>query len=312
MFDDLPQAQLNVIGAIVTIAVVLSSFLLLSKRGRSETISDNDWSSVYATNDDTSEESKSDKQQLVADAPPELKNVFDVKQNGPGVSKPEENGGTNEKPFQSSYYYAHNNPKSNGGYKDGLKAEDYVMNKPRLLQTTVKEKENATATTSTQAATLSKDSIAIQKYLWDDDGNDDGIAKIIIDSLPSSKGCDKSAYIPWQEGGIVSKDNVKAKLVGLWKDGLIVQIRSRTTNDDPSYKRYHLLVPRMFGEVEDIKLILKTKKLIVKLNKKKKKENLKAWPQLPSKIVKPTQITEADVFNQDLFSESNDMNINTI
>jgi len=38
-----------------------------------------------------------------------------------------------DRPFGSSYYYAHNNLKATGGYKDGLRTEDYVMNQPRLL-----------------------------------------------------------------------------------------------------------------------------------------------------------------------------------
>jgi hypothetical protein len=42
-------------------------------------------------------------------------------------------GAGEEKPFASSYYYAHNNSKTTGGYKDGLRMEDYTMNGPRLL-----------------------------------------------------------------------------------------------------------------------------------------------------------------------------------
>ena len=38
-----------------------------------------------------------------------------------------------DRPFESSYYYAHNNPNAKGGYKDGLRMEDYTMNGPRLL-----------------------------------------------------------------------------------------------------------------------------------------------------------------------------------
>jgi hypothetical protein len=35
--------------------------------------------------------------------------------------------------YNSTYYYAHNKYKRGGGYSDGLEAEDYTMNGPRLL-----------------------------------------------------------------------------------------------------------------------------------------------------------------------------------
>jgi len=222
---------------------------------------------------------------------PKLKNVFDVKQNPPNVGKAQDAKGV-EKPFKSSYYYAHNQHRKTGGYKDGLKAEDYVMNGPKLL-TKGSSMETSTheITTSAQAATkLGKgNSTPINRYLWDDDGNENGIAKIYVDSLP---GKGSASSISWAEGNI-TKNDVMSKLVGVWKNGLIVQIRSSDT-------RYHLHVPRMYGEVEDVKIIVKHKKMIVKLTKKKQKENLKSWPQLPSKVA--TGSTDgADYVNEDLF-----------
>ena len=60
--------------------------------------------------------------------------MFSVKQ------QPINTGGSNStntnkeaKPFESSYYFAHNKHSTGGGYTDGLKASDYVMNGPRLL-----------------------------------------------------------------------------------------------------------------------------------------------------------------------------------
>mmetsp|Transcript_18716 Transcript_18716/g.40523 ORF Transcript_18716/g.40523 Transcript_18716/m.40523 type:complete len:393 (-) Transcript_18716:585-1763(-) len=77
----------------------------------------------------------------------QTKNIFDTfhrrkkksnKDNGGGkkahhTSNSNSSGGGSDKPFGSSYYYAHNDPNRIGGYKDGLRMEDYVMNGPRLL-----------------------------------------------------------------------------------------------------------------------------------------------------------------------------------
>lgn len=273
--------------SVLTTILTLTFFYIKFKSKSSSTVSsENDWSSLYSS-DATSSPIKE----------PELKNVFDVKQDHPLKNHSSSNNtGTTEKPFSSSYYYAHNNPNTIGGYKDGLKAEDYVMNGPKLLSKVSKPKETTKPTTSTQAATIKKqDSIPITRYLWDDDGNSNGIAKIIIDTLPSSG--ISSTNLAWENSGIVSKEDVRAKLSGVWKNGLIVQIRRNL--DEEKSKRYHLYVPRLFGEVENVALIVKSKKLIIKLYKKNEKENLKAWPQLPSKVAASP---ENSIFDEDLFS----------
>jgi len=228
----------------------------------------------------------------------ELKNVFDVKQSPPlpgvdvGVTSKEED----KKPFKSSYYYAHNQHRKTGGYSDGLKAEDYEMNKPKLLSTGTNRNNKASAatdmaTTSTaQAATTAfigdGNSVPINRYLWDDEGKLSGVAKIYIDTLPGKATWDKLH---------ITKDDVVCKLVGTWKNGLIVQIRNNE-------ERYHLLVPRMYGEVEEAKAILKPNKLIIKLMKKRNnKDNLRAWPQLSSTVpaLKSTTTTTTTTSVQD-------------
>jgi len=250
---------------------------------------DRDLKQTVTPDSDSSSPQKEDN----SEEEPKLKNVFDVKQNPPNVGKAQDAKGV-EKPFKSSYYYAHNQHRKTGGYKDGLKAEDFVMNGPKLLtKGSSMETSSHESTTSAQAATklgTSKgNSTPINRYLWDDDGNENGIAKIYIDSLP---GKGSASSISWAEGNI-TKNDVMSKLVGVWKNGLIVQIQSSDT-------RYHLYVPRMYGEVEDVKIIVKPKKLIVKLTKKKQKENLKSWPQLPSKVA--TGSTDGvDYVNEDLF-----------
>ena len=228
----------------------------------------------------------------------DLKNVFDVKQAPPKTGeegkKEKAKDGEAEKPFKSSYYYAHNQHRKAGGYADGLKAEDYEMNKPKLLKKTSSTVDTSGVTSAAQAATtLGKgNSIPINRYLWDDDGNDKGIAKIYIDTLPGKTSTDTT---PWSDANI-TKEDVIGKVVGVWKNALIVQIRSAET-------RYHLFVPRMFGEVEEVKCVVKAKKLIIKLTKKQNTENLKAWPQLPSKDLKSLKSDGVDYVNEDLFSQ---------
>ena len=128
---------------------------------------------------------------------------------------------TPQKPFGSSYYYAHNNPHPTGGYKDGLRMEDYAMNGPRLLRkggkpvgntpnatpnTTTSASsipsttaEDATATTTDTAQNIQQQRrrrrIPITQYLWDDDGGKTGT--ILIDKLPGALSTDSP--IPWSQ-----------------------------------------------------------------------------------------------------------------
>eukprot|EP00979_Chaetoceros_neogracilis_P000163 scaffold50_cov199-Chaetoceros_neogracile.AAC.3 len=157
------------------------------------------------------------------DGEPQLKNVFDVKQLPQNVGNHAKGGskGELEKPFKSSYYYAHNQHRKTGGYSDGLRAEDYVMNGPKLLN---KGSEHEVSTILDQAATtrpVKGNSISINRYLWDDDGNKTGVAKIYIDSLP---GKGSGTFISWKDQKI-TKNDIVSKLVGVGKNGLIVQIR---------------------------------------------------------------------------------------
>ncbi len=219
-----------------------------------------------------------------------LRNVFDVKQPPPNVGATKVNNGT-EKPFKSSYYYAHNHLKKTGGYTDGLKAEDYVMNGPKLLN-----KSSSVETTSSVNRTSTKknvgSSIPINRYLWDDEGNSNGIAKIYIGTLPGNP------TLSFGEANI-SKDDVIVKLVGDSKNSMILQIRRKMEGE--KYARYHLYIARLFGEVEEVKTIVKAKKLIVKFIKKKTSGNLKVWPQLSSKAIKSGTSDGVDYANEDLF-----------
>lgn len=199
-----------------------------------------------------------------------LLNVFSVKQRPPvaGVSTNKINS---ERPFGSSYYYAHNNPSSKGGYTDGLRAEDYVMNGPRLLskggipvaeEAVGGDESHVVATDSDQNNDAKKAKITlvsrqITRYLWDDDGEGD-VAKIHIDCLPVSS----TEIIPWQEAS-VSKENVQVRLTGEYNDGLYVSITCQ------NQKKYHLHVPKMYGRAESVRAIVKSHKLLIKITKRK-------------------------------------------
>lgn len=189
-----------------------------------------------------------------------------------------------EKPFQSSYYYAHNHLKKTGGYSDGLKAEDYQMNEPKLLK--------KTSSDGFLTKSVVNKGIRIDRYLWDDDGNLDGVARIIIENLPN----ESVSSVTLVENSGISKDDVKCKLLGTWGNGLMVQFRRVMEEKE---LRYFLSVPRMYGEADDVKVLVKTKKIIIKLNKKKDPENLKAWPRLQSNLKSNSSAFDDD---EDLFA----------
>ena len=172
-----------------------------------------------------------------------------------------------------------------GGYSDGLKAEDYVMNGPKLLSkggvridedaksninditnvTSENAQEKATASTTVekqrpkQPAKLTA-STPITKYMWDDDGSTN-IAKIHIDTLPLTS----TETIKWENAGI-TKSQVDVRLIGNNKEGLYISIIS---SQEGGEKRYHLHIPKMYGDATSVKGIVKKHKLLVKITKKR-------------------------------------------
>ena len=253
----------------------------------------------------------------------ELRNVFSVKQNPPnttgrrGPNNNDKGETTTERPFGSSYYYAHNNANSKGGYKDGLRAEDYVMNGPRLLSkggvrvddaadgaddgsedladsktsndidhsntdATSNNTKLDSLTDSNSAKNKGKQtskqklisSTPITRYLWDDD-SEGNTAKIHIDTLPLSS----TSTIPWEEA-CISKQYVEVRLIGERNDGLFVGVtqqqqqvqEQQSQKNDTTIstgKKYHLHIPKMYGEADSVKAIVKKHKLLIKITKKK-------------------------------------------
>ena len=252
-----------------------------------------------------------------------LRNVFSVKQKSLGKSS------GSDRPFESSYYFAHNKHSTGGGYKDGLRAEDYVMNGPKLLSkggVRVEEKKTESFEDESEDAEQVQNSVSekrptqkmqastpITRYLWDDgEGN---IAKIHIDTLPVTS----TKTINWEDASVSSVD---AKLIGDNNEGLFIDI-SYTIRDDASQvaKKCHLRVKKMYGSAEGVTSLLKKRKLLVKITKKPRRLSNRhsnntgvwgkmtgqdasktvpvAWPQLISSSSKDTEIDE-DIFKKSL------------
>ncbi|KAL7512754.1 hypothetical protein ACHAXN_009850 [Cyclotella atomus] len=264
------QHNRNSVAAVVVTAILLIVGWILSRR-------DKNASTKVRRKDDATKSTSNEASKPKVSEEGTLRNVFSVKQ------KPPVTGGGNKKdsidrPFGSSYYYAHNNANSKGGYADGLRAEDYVMNGPKLLSkggvrvdderdelsNEARELDDTADVTSSDQrkkwAKIISASKQITRYLWDDDGEGD-IAKIHIDCLPKTS----TETMTWQEASI-SKDGVEVNLIGQDNDGLTIRIVSEDE------KKYHLHIPKMYGSADSVKAIVKRHKLIVKITKRKIKK----------------------------------------
>ena len=220
------------------------------------------------------------------------------------LAQQQSKSGETSKPFQSSYYYAHNSQNSKGGYSDGLSIEDFTMNGPRLLSRGGKPTVTGTETgdpvqhqdrtgvekgNEQQSETKAGDStpikkqqtssvntapvfLPITKYLWDDPGESSGIAYIRIDTLPSPS--NKTLMIPWKNSDIIE---ATAQLSNNSK-GLIVVARSAGEFE------FRLEIKELYGSVTAVKVLTTKlkKRLIIELHKTKgfwDRSNLNAWPQ---------------------------------
>jgi len=220
--------------------------------------------------------------------------------------------------------------------------EDYVMNGPKLLAKggkRVEDDNNAAASSarsngddgneqgtgsSSQADTndgtndaassapsvlpsrppaLPSNSVPVSRYMWDDEAVASGcsdVGKLMIDTLPNKPS--SAPDIKWEGSGI-GRANVTAALVGEDGRGLLVAIdrSERATGTQP--KHYHLYIRRMYGEVAEVKVVVKARRLLVKLIKKKNrlnlwdKKNLKPWPRLSE----DTGTSSGDEVDESLF-----------
>jgi hypothetical protein len=223
---------------------------------------------------------------------------------------PKEASGSS-RPFGSSYYYAHNNPGAKGGYKDGLRMEDYAMNGPRLLARggggaapalgdlqAAADSGAAGAPDGPSDATFASKRpkprrvIAVTQYLWDDPGT--GTATIRIDRLPHP--ARPGETVSWREAGIAS---ARAALTG---DGLEAVFEpgaapSGSAGEEgggggggggASYE-YRLSIPKLYGPALGVKVVPKmASRLLMRLEKRTgflDKSNAKPWPHPHKKVL---------------------------
>lgn len=227
--------------------------------------------------------------------------------------------GKKEKPFGSSYYYAHNSTKTTGGYKDGLTMEDFTMNGPRLLSrngtpvvnddpsidTKSPEIDDSTSVTAINSDPVKSDLrrrrvIPVSKYLWDDPGNKDGVATIRVDTLATFKS-NHGEDIDWKMiRPFITSIDASLSGMGKDKDGLYVKIQADIPPSDGNTSstlldnskqaipvEYVLQIPKLYGYVQKVECISKDKRLLVRLYKQSTvfdKSNLKVWPHPQKKI----------------------------
>ncbi|GMH57044.1 hypothetical protein TL16_g04287 [Triparma laevis f. inornata] len=175
------------------------------------------------------------------------------------------------------YYVAHQN--QTGGYKDGLKGDDYAMNGPKKIDDERAKKivdnlkgkskgeledrpENVRARAEkppVHSTTLPEDpGTKILKYSWED-GEDN--VKMYLDVLPG--------YDSWLESG-VQKEGIST----YWDDrqSLLVLVMK-------GEEKWYLHIPLLFADIIDCKTIWKKKRLLIKLFKRKNE----VWPTLDKK-----------------------------
>jgi hypothetical protein len=197
-----------------------------------------------------------------------------------------------EKPFQSSYYYAHNNPSAKGGYKDGLRMEDYTMNQPRLLSRNGSRVSSNEDVEQNETAQSSLDSSSLQplnnqrvlpklpptkyisRYLWDDPGKPNGIASIRVEQLPDRNGS-MMAWKDWleQQNTCTMTTTINPRIDTLLSPDS-TSLRVIIHNQDNCL--YELKLDPLYDKVQTVCTKVSTKRLIIQLHKYANKQ--KVWP----------------------------------
>ncbi|KAL7534078.1 hypothetical protein ACHAXR_005622 [Thalassiosira sp. AJA248-18] len=267
--EDKNHGIIGLVVASLLFGVALIWFKKDSGKKNTNTVDDSRDAGATAKTEESTGADEGEKTQAKGDG--KLRNVFSVKQKPMVHGNGSRNKASSDRPFESSYYFAHNKHSTGGGYKDGLRAEDYVMNGPKLLSkggVRVDDEPPSNETDSEECMQSEQNnkketpkpkltsSTPITKYMWDDDGNGN-VAKIHIDSLPKSS----TETMKWENANI-SRDQVDVRLIGENNGGLYVGIKQEG-------KQYHLHIPKMYGEADSVKSIVKKHKLLIKITKKK-------------------------------------------
>lgn len=294
MFFDIKSDAKSIQIVVALVVIVLTVGILFLIRKVSSSYSSARTNDLLTRQNSKTSASSSKPLQHFSAALPMDNNVWEErKQRGilPASMNKKEDAG--DKPFGSSYYYAHNNFKAKGGYSDGLRMEDYTMNAPRLLsrggnattvavELTKEEKkeddiQEEIVTGLKQQQTSVPNAVRkqiyprdITRYIWDDSGDSTGVGTIRIDTLP---GKSTTEVISWADANIKTVD---AQLHG---EGLIVVATSATDG-----QTYRLKISKLFDKAVDVRTVVKPKRLLVKIHKKKSmfnflgNSNLEPWP----------------------------------
>jgi len=220
--------------------------------------------------------------------------------------------GRSESKGKNGYYYAHQS--MTGGYKDGLKTEDYWMNGPRRLDADVDSKTVGADASSSGAKTRAPiyvdkiqrpaysggdvpmgalpaySGVPITQYSFEDSG---AMVKVYVRSLPghenfSDAGFEKGdASVYWDD-----------------RESLVLLLKKERG------ETYSLYIKRLFGLVNDVQVIVKKKYLLVKITKADEK---KEWTSLASKVdkkkanVKPVEVDGVeDIDDDDDYDDDDD------
>jgi hypothetical protein len=250
------------------------------------------------------------------------KSYKDVCDTANGMSH-EGNGNRNQSQrqfYNSTYYYAHNKYKRGGGYSDGLEAEDYTMNGPRLLskngisvmagkinkgsgcvEASTNSCRNSTddyidrtnagetaslevqkiAATTRPSQEMTKVTIPITKYLWEDT---DTISKIRIESLPltvrhvDGTSEQSAATIPWSQANI-PRSNIHIRIRND-RQGFVLQLKRQQSSQEVDETHYLLQISNLYGKIDAATAVWKSSRLLVKLIKSDGYKSV--WPSISS------------------------------
>ena len=180
----------------------------------------------------------------------------------------------------NGYYYGH---QATGGYKDGLKQEDFQMNGPRRLDGVQlsKDKGGEGSKKEGKRGEMSRPAynggdvpmnaapkyagITIDKYSFEDCG---ALVKLYIRSLPG--------YENFADGGFKKGD---ASVYWDDRESLVLLLK----RGDGTGETYSLYIKRLFGVVNDVQVVVKGKYLLVKIVKA---DDKREWTSLVNKVEK--------------------------
>jgi hypothetical protein len=259
--------------------------------------------------------------------------------------------------YNSTYYYAHNKYKRGGGYSDGLEAEDYTMNGPRLLSKNgipvmagkinndsgcvegsayscsnsvhdsdgknrtftddCNDRTNAgesaslevqkIAATTRPSQEMTKVTIPITKYLWEDT---DTISKIRIESLPMTvrhvDGTSEqtTTTIPWSQANI-PRSNIHIR-IRQDRQGFVLLLKRQQSSQEVDETHYLLQISNLYGRIDAATTVWKSNRLLVKLIKSDGYKSI--WPSISSAGAYSNTIQETPLNSENCITRDKNRN----